>query len=315
MKKLVLCFVLVLVGLLVVSCEYGGGSNQNEETKVSVIMPTGTPALGLAEYAVDAKDNENITVDVVAGSDPLMAAFVNKSYNVIVAPVNLGAKMFKQYEEYVLYSTFVWGNLYIASKTELNSFKDLDGKTVVAFGKNSTPDIVMKALLKHHSDINVTLEYVTDVSEANTLLAGNQDKIIVTAEPSISKLKSKFNLSIIDLQEEWANMTGNDSYPQAGIFVQKDALKNKTIKEELEKMKSSVLNAIENPTNCAEKAVLMHTSFETLGKEVLISAIPNCHYQIVQNEKEAVNYYLQMMIDLGFGKQMGESLPKDEFFA
>jgi NitT/TauT family transport system substrate-binding protein len=191
---------LLIVGLFVVSCDLGGTTENPDDKKVSIIMPTGTPALGLAEYAVDAKEDENITIDIVAGSDPLMAAFVNKSYNVIVAPVNLGAKMFKQYEEYVLYSTFVWGNLYIASKQQINSFEDLDGKTVVAFGKNSTPDIVMQALLKHHKDINVTLEYVSDVSEANTLLAGNQDKIIVTAEPSITKLKSKFNLSIIDLQ-------------------------------------------------------------------------------------------------------------------
>lgn len=315
MKKIVLCFMLLIVGLFVVSCDLGGTTENPDDKKVSIIMPTGTPALGLAEYAVDAKEDENITIDIVAGSDPLMAAFVNKSYNVIVAPVNLGAKMFKQYEEYVLYSTFVWGNLYIASKQQINSFEDLDGKTVVAFGKNSTPDIVMQALLKHHKDINVTLEYVSDVSEANTLLAGNQDKIIVTAEPSISKLKSKFNLSIIDLQEEWAKMTGNDSYPQAGIFVQKDALKNKYVKNELSKMKQSVLNSIKNPQVCAEKAVAMHTSFETLGKEVLVSAIPNCHYQIIENEKEAVNYYLQMMMELGFGKQMGESLPKDEFFA
>jgi hypothetical protein len=80
-------------------------------------------------------------------------------------------------------------------------------------------------------------------------------------------------------------------------------------------MKQSVLNSIKNPQVCAEKAVAMHTSFETLGKEVLVSAIPNCHYQIIENEKEAVNYYLQMMMELGFGKQMGESLPKDEFFA
>ena len=96
MKKIVLCFMLIIVGLLVVSCDLGSTENP-EDKKVSIIMPTGTPALGLAEYAVDAKEDENITVDIVAGSDPLMAAFVNKSYNVIVAPVNLGAKMFKQY--------------------------------------------------------------------------------------------------------------------------------------------------------------------------------------------------------------------------
>ncbi len=307
MRKLVLSFITLIVLLVMSSCTI---KIVNEE-EISLIMPTGTPALALAEFAMN---NENVKHEVVAGSDPLVAAFTSKSHDIIVAPVNLGAKMYTVNQEYVLYKTFVWGNLYLASKNPLNSFKDLDGKTVVAFGKNSTPDIVMQALLQHHNDINVTIEYVSDVSEANTLLAGGKAEIIVTAEPSISKLKSKLNLSIIDLQEEWANMTGNESYPQAGIFVRKSITEKNYIKNALNKMQEAVQNANENPDVCASYAVQLHSSFETLGKEVLISAIPNCHYQILESDKEAVNYYLQIMMDLGFDKQMGGSLPDDEFY-
>ena len=309
MRKIILSLFIFMLGLAVTSCSVTFVDGEQKE--VSVIMPTGTPALALAEFAMT---NDYVKAEVVAGSDPLVAAFTSKSHDVIVAPVNLGAKMYSVYQEYVLYKTFVWGNLYLASKGELNSFKDLDGKKVIAFGKNSTPDIVMQALLKHHSDINVTIEYVSDVSEANTLLASGKAEIVVTAEPAISKLKSKFNLSIIDLQEEWAEMTGNESYPQAGIFVKKSITGKKYIKDALNDMKEAVINANQDPTNCANHAVNLHTSFETLGVETLVSAIPNCHYQILESDKEAVNYYLQMMIDLGFSKQMGGSLPVDEFY-
>ena len=309
MRKIILSLFIFMLGLVVTSCSVTFVDGEQKE--VSVIMPTGTPALALAEFAMT---NDYVKAEVVAGSDPLVAAFTSKSHDVIVAPVNLGAKMYSVYQEYVLYKTFVWGNLYLASKGELNSFEDIDGKKVVAFGKNSTPDIVMQALLKYHSDINVTVEYVSDVSEANTLLASGKAEIVVTAEPAISKLKSKFNLSIIDLQDEWAKMTGNESYPQAGIFVKKSITSKKYIKDALDDMKEAVINANLNPTNCANHAVNLHTSFETLGVETLVSAIPNCHYQILESDKEAVNYYLQMMIDLGFSKQMGESLPVDEFY-
>lgn len=309
MRKIILSLFILIIGLVMTSCTIT--NNEGKEDELSLIMPTGTPALALAEYAMT---NDHVKAEVVAGSDPLVAAFTSKSHDVIVAPVNLGAKMYSIYQEYVLYKTFVWGNLYLASKGELKSFKDLDGKTVVAFGQNSTPDIVMQALLKHHSDINVTIEYVGDVSEANTLLASGKAEIIVTAEPAISKLKSKLNLSIVDLQDEWAEMTGNESYPQAGIFVKKSITDKKYIKDALNDMKEAVLNANQNPSNCASHAVNLHASFETLGVETLVSAIPNCHYQILESDKEAVNYYLQMMIDLGFAKQMGDSLPVDEFY-
>ena len=309
MRKIILSLFIFMLGLVVTSCSVTFVDGEQKE--VSVIMPTGTPALALAEFAMT---NDYVKAEVVAGSDPLVAAFTSKSHDIIVAPVNLGAKMYSVYQEYVLYKTFVWGNLYLASKGELNSFEDLDGKKVVAFGKNSTPDIVMQALLKYHSDINVTVEYVSDVSEANTLLASGKAEVVVTAEPAISKLKSKFNLSIIDLQDEWAEMTGNESYPQAGIFVKKSITGKKYIKDALNDMKEAVINANLNPTNCANHAVNLHTSFETLGVETLVSAIPNCHYQFLESDKEAVNYYLQMMIDLGFSKQMGEVLPVDEFY-
>ena len=109
-------------------------------------------------------------------------------------------------------------------------------------------------------------------------------------------------------------MTGNESYPQAGIFVSKNVIQNQFIKDQLVEMSQAISNAISNPEVCAEKAIQLHSSFETLGKDVLVSAIPNCHYQLLSSDKEAVNYYLQMMIDLGFGKQMGETLPVDEFY-
>ena len=75
------------------------------------------------------------------------------------------------------------------------------------------------------------------------------------------------------------------------ITVEIGSTTYKYVKNELDKMKQSVLNAIDNPTVCAEKAVAMHTSFETLGKEVLVSAIPNCHYQIIEQEKEGRKEY------------------------
>ncbi len=313
MKKILLIFSILLLVGIITSCNIVN-DDASKTRPVSVIMPTGTPALGLATYALEATNDGSAKVEIVAGSDPLLAAFASKSHDIIVAPVNLGAKMYQTYGDYILYKTFVWGNLYLASKAPLNSIEELNNKTVVVFGKNSTPDIVFKAILKNNPELNVNLEYVTDVSEANTMLVSGKAEIIISAEPSLSKLKSKFNLSIIDLQLVWEKMTGNASYPQAGIFVKKEEVNRKYMKDALAKMKDAIALTITNPTITAEAAVNIHTSFASLGKETLISAIPNCHYQLLESDKEAVNYYLQMMIDLGFGKQMGEVMPDDEFF-
>ena len=50
-----------------------------------------------------------------------------------------------------------------------------------------------------------------------------------------------------------------------------------------------------------------------LNMEEYLSFIENVD-KLLESDKEAVNYYLQMMIELGFSKQMGEKLPVDEFY-
>ena len=53
-----------------------------DETPVSIICPSGTPALGLANY-YDSVDGASF--EIVNGADPLVAAFGTKSHDVIVA--------------------------------------------------------------------------------------------------------------------------------------------------------------------------------------------------------------------------------------
>ena len=134
MKKLLLTLLVLLSLFTIVGCKKEKEEEQLE--KISVIMPTGTPALALANYVKEAKDKDEADVSLVAGADLLKSAFINKDKDVIVAPVNLGAMMYNNYEAYVLYKTFVWGNLYLASKNELTSINDLNEKTLVVFGQN-----------------------------------------------------------------------------------------------------------------------------------------------------------------------------------
>lgn len=307
MKKIILILVLFIMSIGIASCDVIVVDSSKD---VTIIMPTGTPSLALAKYA----SSSDVKAEIVSGSEGLVAAFTNKSHDFIVAPINLGAKMYQTNGSYILYKTFVWGNLYVASKKQITSINDLNGKEVVVFGQNSTPDIVFKSILKNNPELDIKVTYVSDVTSANSLLASSKADYVLSAEPSLTKLKSKFDLYTIDLQEVYAEMTGTSSYPQAGIFVKKELINKEHIKTALEKMSSSIKDAINNPSECATFAVLLHESFKTIGEADLTKAIPNCHYGLLESDKEAVLYYLQTMKDLGFGKQMGENLPDENFF-
>ena len=164
--------------------------------------------------------------------------------------------------------------------------------------------------------LGVKSEYVDDVASANSVLVAGTAEYTITAEPAISKIKDAKGINVIDLQDEYKKVTGKDSYPQAGIFIKKEAKEDSKVLNAVDALVNSVKDAVENPANTAKKAVAMHKSFETVGEAALTKAIPNCHFIIMNHDKEvaAVNEYLQYMIDLEFGKQAGDKLPNEEFF-
>lgn len=310
MKKFKLLSIVSLM-LLVSGC------GDIEKQKVKIIAPDGTPALGLANFYNDNTDLYSV-LDIKSGSDPLKAAFINGSYDIIVAPTNLGAKFYNETngEKYVLYQTIVWGNLYLVANEEITEFKELANKEITMFGMNSTPDIVMKSLASHYNITLSNVSYENDVSTATSKYIAIEDKTnkcVVSAQPVLSNVSANLSGSyIIDLQSEWAKMTGNSSYPQASIFV-KESMKGK-LDDTLIALTNSINKAKSNPSTTAENAMKMYTSFEKMGKEALEQAIPNCHYEIEENQKVAIEYYFNKMKDLGLSKQYGEKLPDENFY-
>ena len=133
--------------------------------------------------------------------------------------------LFASNQKYKLVKTIVWGNFYIASLTEIKSVNDLEGKTITAFSQNSSPDIMLKAVLDAYGLTDkVTIEYVDAVTTANSMMMAGQAEIIISAEPSISVLKNKKTVYTIDLQAEWNKLSGGSSFPQAGLFVNSELL-------------------------------------------------------------------------------------------
>ena len=81
MKRLIYIFLLMV--LVLTGCTQDGNNDSNKT--VSIIAPSGTPALALTTYFT----KENVNYEFVGGSDPLVSAFTNATHDIIVAPVNL----------------------------------------------------------------------------------------------------------------------------------------------------------------------------------------------------------------------------------
>lgn len=309
--------ILMLLFSITVLTSCGGDKPDPTDDHVySFLAPSGTPSLALATLF---DNNPQVDFEIVGGANPLVAALTSGSHDFVVAPVNVGAKLYASNQKYKLVKTIVWGNFYIASLSEITSVNDLEGKTITAFSQNSSPDIMLKAVLDAYGLTDkVTIEYVDAVTTANSMMMSGQAEIIVSAEPSISVLKNKKNVYTIDLQSEWNKLSGGSSFPQAGIFVNTELLaedKKANTMAFIDKVLSKVED-YKNPSVLAASAVKIDTSFETVGAANLEKAIPNCWISLkgLAEEKEAIKYYAEKLIALGLGAQIGGSVPSEAFY-
>lgn len=293
---------------------------QFDSVSFDILVPSGSTAMTLAHFAsVKPELGSHVTYTVqpyVQGSDPLVAAFTSETAQVIVAPTNLGATLYQKDVPYQLVATLVWGNLYLISNEEL-SFDDLGGRKITAFGQGSTPDIVLQTILKEKGLLDsVEIEYLASVSDVQSMFVAGEIDVAVIAEPSLSVLKTKGeNVNIVtDFQEQWGELYGVTSYPQASLFVHKDLIQNhsEVIEPLLAQVEASVEFANNSPADMAKEAI--ETGLE-IPEAIITASTPNSHliFKTAEEAKDEIELYLQKLYDFD-AKTVGGALPEDDFY-
>ena len=200
-------------------------ASTKEADPIKVLTPLGAPSLSMLGLYGDDK----VTLETVDGSDTLQAelAKTDGDYDMIVAPINLGAKLITNGKSgYTLSHVVTWGNLYIVG-TEEAVLQDQDS-VFAAFGEKAVPQIVLKSSIDM-SSIKADVQYFNSVNDVQAQLMSGKAAAGLMAEPAatatIAKAKEKgMDLKIImNLQEAYKtkNKLETTGYPQAALFVKK----------------------------------------------------------------------------------------------
>ncbi len=305
MKRILTTWLFLLLLVSLAACQ----TTTVSEYSLTLLVPVGSPQLATIQLK---QQPHRYTIDYVNGPDPLVAGFLSKTYDAILAPTNLGAKLYQSGSEYTLAAVVGFGNLYIVSKdTSFPSMNDLNGTEIILFGQNQTGDIIVQYLLKEFN-INATITYVDSVQTAQSMLIADQSKIILTAEPSLSALIAQLGeLSILDLQDSYQQVSGNLSYPQVGLFVKKTTNRN-AIAQLLADFEESVAWVNQEPTTAAEAAVTLGFSF---SKTVIETAIPRSHLQFVLARTiiDEIEQYFQLIVATN-PNLLNLPLPNNDFY-
>ena len=297
MKKILSMLFILIATLVLVGC---GSSKVTEEVKV--ITPQGNPFIAVGNLIGE----ENITIDSVNGAAGVQAALIANEYDVVIAPLNLGAKLYVNGKsKYQLNAVIALGNTYIISKTAttLSSVQDLNGKTIIAYSQGGTPDIILQQVLKANN-VTAEIEYVAGASDVLPLFMQGKYDYALAAEPVITNLKvnKKLELNVLNLQDYI-----DTTIMQAAIFVNSESTKQDSIKALIKKIEKNIKDMNNYPEEYANSIVSKDTYFSGLGVEIISKSLPNTNLDFLdaKDNKDKIEGYLTMI---------GQTLPNEDFY-
>lgn len=317
MKKIFSLFSLLLIGLLLVGC---GDKNENTNkelptvelsSEVSIITPSGTPYLAIGGLLA----NDKIKIDLSNGAEGLKPALLNGSYDIVIAPVNLGTQLFNAgNSKFQMSHIITTNNAYIVTKSEnkLDNIGDLAGQSVLAFGKSASlgiPGSVLKEVYeKNELDIsNIKYEYSSSAEVYSAFLSNATGaKYALMSEPEISKLvlKDKLDVKTLDL----AQVLGS-TFAQACVYVNPESTNVEDINKVLNLIDEMVKYLNENPETYADTVLQLDESrkFDAMGKDVIVRSIPLTN--IVFKEAKTNKTDIETILNI-----LGVKLPNDAFY-
>ena len=250
---------LIAVALALTACNTNSsnqeGTGEFDRTSLSIIAPTGAPALAFYNYSGSERFETNSNP-----AEGIIPQMVTGQKDVVVLPTNAGMQaILNKKAEYQIAATITFGNFYLVSMNN-DSNKTLDADdTILLFQKGNVPDKVFHYV--YGDDYNSNIHYVSAVSDAAAAVnagffadaeTGNNivPNYVLLAQPVLTtvlnKNADKGYAVYADMQAKYKEKSNNQALFQASVFVKK-SLDRKVVTSFLDSLKADIDAAIKNP--------------------------------------------------------------------
>ena len=297
-----------------------------DNTVVRLKALTGPTGMGLATLLHNNKEGSGnkrtYEAELVSTPDQITGPIIGSLCDIAAVPVNLAATLYQKTEGKVqIICANTLGVLYMVENGEtVKSAADLKGKTIYAPNPGSTPEYVLRYVLKENGidpDKDVTLEFLTGGDEVAAKLATTPGAIGMLPEPKKSAFltQNKDWRVCLDMTEEWNKVAGEGNTLVQGVFIaRKEFIENhpQAVKDFLDDYNASQKNVNKADTqgiaHIVEAGILPN---EGLAKK----AVPGCNITFMEGKemKAAVSKCLQVLFEAN-PKSVGGKLPSDDIY-
>ena len=330
-KGLALCLALVMT-LSLAAC---GGDESTEEqppeesVQVRVAALKGPTAMGMVKMMSDsdaaAESGETASgntyaFQLAASGDEVSPLLLQGELDIACLPANMASILYNRTEGgIVTLAVNTLGVLYLVENgNAVQSIEDLRGKTIVASGKDSTPEYALRYLLTENGidpDTDVTIDWKSEHSECVAALASGAATIAMLPQPFVTVAQNQLSdLRIaLDLTEEWDALDNGSALLTGVVVARADFVKEHptAVSDFLEQYSASVewVNA-----NTAEAAELIG-SYDIVEAAVAEQALPYCNIVCITGTEmmDMLSGYLSVLWEQN-PESVGGAMPNDDFY-
>lgn len=283
--------------------------------------PTTMGLVNLLSMEKDGTASLDYDLQLYGAADEIVPKLIKGELDMAAIPANLAATLYQKTNGGIqVMAVNTLGVLYVVEKgNTVHSFADLKGRTILSTGKGTTPEYVLRYLLKKNGldpDKDVKIEYYSEASEVTAqMAAARKDAIAVLPQPYVTaaQMKDSDLRVVLDLTREWNRVCDTQLITGVTVVRTEYAKQNPdVIAAFLTDYQKSVKAANEDIDGtaalCEEVGVVAKAA-------IAKKALPKCNivYRNGQEMKKDISAYLQVLYDAS-PAAVGGKLPDDNFY-
>lgn len=296
--------------------------NKDKKLEVNVGSLKGPTTISLAKMIEDEDDYDSddlahYNFEMFTMPEEIVTKLSNDELDIAAIPANLASTLYNKTEGKIQVAAInTFGVIYIVDNSDsINTINDLEGKTIYAVGKGTTPEGVLTTVLKENNIENVNIEFKQEPAEILAILASGEDKIAMLPEPFVSVVMNK-NDKVkrkISMADEWKKINNNSEQVTGVLVARKEFIDNnpRIFKEFLEDYEDSIEDVIDDLDDVSKIV-------EQLGiipQGLAYSSIPNIDIRYMDGNKmeDTLSNYLEKLFEFE-PKLVGGQVPDEGFY-
>ena len=277
--------------------------------------------VNLIAQAEAGQTAQDYAFTMYGAADEIVPLLVKGELDAAAIPANLAATLYQKTNgalEVACINTL--GVLYVVEKGDtVHRFADLKGRTILSTGKGTTPEYVLRYLLRKNGidpDKDVKIEYYSEASEVTAQMAATKkDAIAVLPQPYVTaaQMKDSSLRVVLDLTKEWNKVC--DTQLITGVTVVRTAYAEEHPEEVINFLKDYQKSVDAANDDLDGTAALCEEVGVVAKAAIAKKALPKCNivYRIGDEMKADVNAYLQVLYDAS-PAAVGGKLPDANFY-